>query len=212
VVVLTKSDVVADPASALAEAAAVAAGAPVLAASGVTGEGIADVAAFLAPGRTGAFVGPSGAGKSTLVNALLGAAVQRTAPVRAHDARGRHATTGRRLFALEGGGAIVDGPGIRELRLWDAAGLDAAFDDVGALAARCRFRDCRHAGEPGCAVATAVEAGELDARRVEGLRKLEREAEFQRRRQDGAAAREERQRWKGISKEIRRLYRERGRK
>jgi ribosome biogenesis GTPase len=209
--ILTKCDLVADPAPALAEAVAVAGGAPVLAASAVTGRGIDDVRALLAPGLTGAFVGPSGAGKSTLVNALLGAEVQRTAPVRARDARGRHATTSRRLFALEGGGAIVDGPGLRELRLWDAAGLDAAFDDVAALAARCRFRDCRHAGEPGCAVAEAVEAGELDAGRLEGLRKLEREAEHQERRRDGAAAREERRRWKGVARSIRRLHRERGR-
>ncbi|HSD19513.1 MAG TPA: ribosome small subunit-dependent GTPase A [Anaeromyxobacter sp.] len=210
-VVLTKPDLVPDPGAALGEAAAVARGAPVLAASGLTGEGMEDVARLLAPGRTGVFVGPSGAGKSTLVNALLGAEIQVTAAVREHDARGRHATTGRRLFLLAGGGAVIDGPGIRELRLWDAGGLGAAFDDVAALAERCRFRDCRHDGEPGCAVVAAVEGGALDRARLESLRKLEREIEVQEARRGGAAARVEKQRWKGIKRELRRVYRNRGR-
>lgn len=210
-VILTKADLV-DPRAALAEAAAVASGAPVLAASGVTREGVDAIARLLAPGLTGVFVGPSGAGKSTLVNALLAAPVQDTAPVRTRDARGRHTTTGRSLFVLPGGGAVIDGPGIRELRLWDAEGLEAAFDDVTALAARCRFRDCRHAGEPGCAVAAAVEAGALDRDRLENLRKLEREAAFQEARRDGATAQAERQRWKTIKKEVRRFYRDRGRR
>lgn len=210
-VVLTKTDLVPDGGAALAEAAEVARDAPVVAASGMTGEGVGELARLLAPGRTAVLVGPSGAGKSTLVNALLGAEVQATAAVRPHDARGRHRTTGRRLFVLDGGGAVIDGPGIRELRLWDATGLEAAFEDVAALAARCRFRDCRHSGEPGCAVAAAVDAGALDRGRLESLHKLEREAELQEARRDGAAARAERQRWKGVRREIRRLYRDRGR-
>jgi ribosome biogenesis GTPase / thiamine phosphate phosphatase len=211
-VILTKPDLVGDPGAALAEAAAVAAGAPVLAASGLTGEGVDAIARLLAPGLTGVLVGPSGAGKSTLVNALLGASVQETAPVRAHDARGRHTTTGRSLFPLPTGGAVIDGPGIRELRLWEADGLEAAFDDVAALAGGCRFRDCSHAGEPGCAVAAAVEGGVLDPARLENLHKLEREAAFQELRRDGATARAERQRWKPIRKELRRMYRDRGRR
>jgi ribosome biogenesis GTPase len=145
------------------------------------------------------------------VNALLGASVQATAEVRAHDARGRHTTTGRRLFVLPSGGAVIDGPGIRELRLWDASGLDAAFDDLAALAASCRYRDCGHAGEPGCAVEAAVAGGALDPRRVENYQKLRREAAFQETRRDGAAARAEKQRWRAVSREIRRLYRDRGR-
>jgi ribosome biogenesis GTPase len=210
-VILTKPDLAADVAAARAEAAAAVPGAPVLAVLGLTGEGIDDLARLLAPGRTGVFVGPSGAGKSTLVNALLGAAVQRTAPVRARDARGRHATSARGLFALPGGGAVIDGPGIRELRLWDSDGLEAAFEDVALLAGGCRFRDCRHAGEPGCAVAAAVDGGALGRERLESFRKLEREAAIQEARREGAAARAERQRWKGVRKEIRRLYRNRGR-
>jgi ribosome biogenesis GTPase len=184
----------------------------VLVASGLTGEGLAEIARILAAGLTGVFVGPSGAGKSTLVNAHLGAEVQPTAAVRERDARGRHTTTGRRLFALAGGGAVVDGPGIRELRLWDAEGLGAAFDDVAALASSCRFRDCRHEGEPGCAVAAAVDAGALDPGRLESLRKLGREAELQEARRAGAAAWAERQRWKGIRREQRRLQRDRSKR
>lgn len=209
-IVLTKADLSPDPAAALAEAGAVARGVPVIAASGVTGEGLDQLLALLAPGRTALFAGPSGAGKSTLVNALLGEAVQRTLEVRPHDHRGRHATTGRQLFALAGGGAVVDGPGIRELKLWDASGLGAAFDDVATLAAGCRFADCRHAAEPGCAVAVAVEAGQLAPERLASLQKLEREAEAQEARRDVGAARAERARWKPISKELRRLKRDRG--
>lgn len=210
--ILTKPDLAADLAAARAEAAAAVPGAQVLVASGLTGEGVTEIARLLAPGRTGVFVGPSGAGKSTLVNALLGAEVQRTAEVRARDARGRHATAGRRLFALPGGGAVIDGPGIRELRLWDRSGLEPAFADVAALAAACRFRDCRHEGEPGCAVAAAVEAGDLDGVRVESLRKLEREADLQAARREGSAAQAERQRWKAIRREQRRFQRDRGRR
>ena len=212
VVILTKPDLAADVAAATKEAAAAVPSVEVLVASGLTGEGVAEIARLLAPGRTGVFVGPSGAGKSTLVNALLGEEVQRTAEVRARDARGRHATTNRRLFALSGGGAVIDGPGIRELRLWDRGGLDPAFADVASLAAACRFRDCRHEGEPGCAVAAAVEAGDLDGARVENLRKLEREAELQAARRASSAALIERQRWKAIRKEQRRMQRDRGRK
>lgn len=210
-VVLTKADLVPDLGEALAEARSAAAGAPVLVASGVSGEGLDALAGLVGPGRTAVFVGPSGAGKSTLVNALLGRAEQPVGAVRARDARGRHTTTARRLFELPGGGSVIDGPGIRELRLWDAGGLAAAFDDVAALAAGCRFRDCSHAGEPGCAVAAAVEAGGLDAGRLESLRKLEREAALQEARRGGAAARAEKQRWRTIKKAQRRMYRDRER-
>jgi ribosome biogenesis GTPase / thiamine phosphate phosphatase len=232
VIVLTKPDL-ADPASsglrrpfpaeqssagshpalavALAAARGAAPGIEAFVASGLTGEGVATLAALLAPGLTGVFTGPSGAGKSTLVNALLGGVVQATAEVRAADARGRHTTTGRTLFPLPGGGAVIDGPGIRELQLWDAGGLDAAFEDVAALAARCRFSDCSHAGEPGCAVFEAVEAGSLEAARLESHRKLARELDRQALRRDGGAARAERARWRPIHKERRRQKKERGR-
>ena len=211
VVVLTKLDLEDEPAVALAEAAAAAPASRVLAVSATAGIGVDAVRALLAPGLTGVFVGPSGSGKSTLVNALLGAEVQATAEVRSWDARGRHKTTGRRLFALAGGGAVIDGPGIRELKLWDAAGLDAAFEDVAAIAAGCRFRDCAHEDEPGCAVREAVEAGRLDPARLESLRKLEAEARAAAARRGGAEARAEKQRWRAVAKEIRRFYKDRRR-
>ena len=211
VIILTKPDRAEDLAAALAESRAAAPGVQVEVASGLTGEGVAALAARLHPDRTGVLVGPSGAGKSTLTNALLGREAQRTAPVRASDDRGVHTTSGRELFPLPGGGALVDGPGIRELRLWDASGLDATFEDLAAIAARCRFRDCSHGAEPGCAVREAVAEGCIDAARVESHRKLALELARQAERREGGAARAERERWKAVSKELRRLSRERRR-
>jgi ribosome biogenesis GTPase / thiamine phosphate phosphatase len=208
VIVLTKPDRAEDLAAALAEARAAAPAVEVEVASGLTGEGVAALAARLRPDRTGVLLGPSGSGKSTLTNALLGREAQRTAPVRALDDRGVHTTSGRELFPLPGGGALVDGPGLRELRLWDASGLDAAFEDLAALAARCRFRDCSHGAEPGCAVREAIAEGSIDAVRVESHRKLALELARQAERRQGGAARAERERWKAVSKELRRLSRE----
>jgi ribosome biogenesis GTPase len=210
-VLLTKPDLTEDAAGDLADAAAAVPGVPVLVASGRTGEGIDAIRALLSGGRTGVFVGPSGSGKSTLVNALLGAEVQATAEVREADRRGRHTTTGRRLFQLEGGGAVIDGPGIRELRLWDGGGVAEAFQDIAELAAGCRFADCAHAGEPGCAVEAAAAEGGLDPDRLASFHKLGDEARAQEARQGGAAARAEKQRWRTVSKAVRRFYKDRGR-
>lgn len=209
VVLLTKVDLLdlpEDRGAVLDEAQGAAGAVPVHAVSTVTGEGEGEVRALLAEGRTAVFVGPSGAGKSTLVNALLGAEVQATEEVRPRDARGRHRTTGRRLFLVPGGGAIVDGPGLRELKLWDPEGIGAAYEDVAELAARCRFRDCRHAGEPGCAVRAAVEEGALDPDRVEGLRKLEGEARAAASRQGGPAGQEAKRSARALSRTIRRYH------
>ncbi|HSN91373.1 MAG TPA: ribosome small subunit-dependent GTPase A [Anaeromyxobacteraceae bacterium] len=204
VVLLSKVDLIVDPAPWVEAAAAAAPGVEVLPLSARTGQGLDAVRSRLAPGVTAVLAGSSGVGKSTLVNALLGEDAQRTAEVRARDRRGRHTTGARRLFLLPGGGALIDGPGMRELALWDDAGLDAAFPDVGALAAACRFRDCRHEDEPGCAVRAAVREGRLDPGRLEGLRKLARETEIQAQRRDAGAAAAERRRWKAIHKEVRR--------
>ena len=206
VVLLNKADVAADAAAWLAEAAAAAPGVPAHLVSALTGEGVAAVGEHLAGHRTGVLVGSSGAGKSTLVNRLLGGERQRVAAVRAHDHRGRHCTTARELFVLPGGGCLIDGPGIRELQLWDAdEGLGAAFADIAALASGCRFRDCRHDGEPGCAVAAAVAAGALDAARVASLHKLERELASLAARQSGAARLEEKRRWRPIHRALRKM-------
>jgi ribosome biogenesis GTPase len=190
-VLLTKLDLLdlEEDREAMLDAARGAAGsAPVLGLSMRTGEGLDAVRALLAPGRTAILVGASGAGKSTLVNALVGEEVQATEEVRAKDARGRHRTTGRHLFLLEGGGAIIDGPGIRELKLFDPEGIEAAYEDVADVAAACRFRDCRHEDEPGCAVRAAIEEGTLDEARVHGLKKLRAEARAAAERFGGPAA------------------------
>jgi ribosome biogenesis GTPase len=209
VVLVTKIDLLDRPGdreAVLAEAREAAAPAGVIAVSAEAGEGIAEVRELLAPGRTAIFVGASGAGKSTLVNALLGAEVQATEAVRARDARGRHRTTGRRLFLVPGGGSVIDGPGVRELKLWDPEGIEAAYDDVAAVAAGCRFRDCRHEDEPGCAVRDAVAEGRLDPARVSGLAKLEEEARAAAARHGGHAEGEARRRARTLSRAIRRFY------
>ncbi|HET7488673.1 MAG TPA: ribosome small subunit-dependent GTPase A [Acidimicrobiales bacterium] len=188
--VLTKADAAPDPAAAVAEAEAVAGGVTVLATSAATGTGVDEIRALLGPATTLAFIGPSGAGKSTLVNRLVGTPVQPTAAVRGTDHRGRHTTTARHLVPVPGGGVLLDTPGLRSLALWDAeAGVAAVFEDVEALAAGCRFGDCRHDGEPACAVRAAVDAGTLGERRLESWAKLRREVESFERRHDEHARR-----------------------
>lgn len=170
-VVLSKGDLSADPPADTRRVEAIAGGAPVLALSALHGWGVNALRAAIVPGTTAAMLGTSGVGKSTLVNLLLGEEVQRTLPVREGDDRGRHATTRRELFALPGGGLLIDTPGVRRPALDGGAGLEATFDDIAALAERCRFTDCRHDSEPGCAVREAVAP-----QRLASLRKLEREA------------------------------------
>lgn len=194
VIVLTKLDVVEDPSAALAEVAAVAGGAPVQALSSTTGEGIDALHRLLAGDRTVVLLGESGAGKSTLLNRLAGQEVQRTAEVRTRDAKGRHTTVTRDLVVLPTGGVVIDTPGLRSLGLLDAdEGLASAYPDIEALAPDCRFRDCRHGTEPGCAVVAAVGEGAIDAERVARYRAMQDEldagaaevVEVQRRRDAG---------------------------
>jgi ribosome biogenesis GTPase len=187
-VVLTKSDLAADPAAVADQVARASPGAEVLAVSARTGSGLEPLRPYVARGCTLGLLGPSGAGKSSLVNALAGATVMYTQKLRA-DGRGRHTTTYRALIPLPGGGAVLDTPGIRAVGLVDqAAGLDRAFADLTGLAQDCRFRDCRHEHEPGCAVLAAVEVGELSPRRVASWHKLQRELAYQERRRVGHGA------------------------
>ena len=191
VVVLTKADLCADVPSAVEAVREQALGVDVLPVSSVTGEGLAEVGALLGPGRTAAMVGPSGVGKSSLANALAGRTVAGTREIR-EDGRGRHATTARELHLLPGGGLLVDTPGMRELALYDDAdGVDSAYADVVELAAGCRFRDCGHRGEPGCAVAAAIDDGRLDPARFTAWRKLQAEVHRQFLRVDARARAEE---------------------
>lgn len=204
-VVLNKADVCADPWSRVAEVERHAVGVPIHVISALRAEGIEAVRACIHDGMTVALVGSSGAGKSTLVNALLGEERMRTGEVRARDGRGCHVTTHRQLVLLPGGGLLLDTPGMRELQLLDDDGIDSVFGDIAALAGRCRFRDCGHDSEPGCAVKAAVESGELDADRFEHYRKLEREAQANELRHDEHRRRQAERVWGQLSDEVAQL-------
>jgi ribosome biogenesis GTPase / thiamine phosphate phosphatase len=202
VVVLTKSDLADDVAGPLLEAEAVAFGVPIHAASAVTGEGLDELHAHLGRGRTAALLGSSGVGKSTLVNRLADEQLLATAEIRS-GGRGRHTTTRRELVLLPGGGLVLDTPGMRELQLWESAeGLGEAFTDVETLASRCRFSDCAHRREPGCAVRDAIGRGELPAERYASYEKLKRELHRLEIRLDKRARSEEARRRRASYREI----------
>jgi ribosome biogenesis GTPase len=176
VVVLNKADLADDVDAAVANVAPIAGGAPVHAVSATTGIGLAELAARFGDGRTAALIGSSGVGKSTLLNALAGVEVEGTGAIRENDDRGRHTTTRRHLVHVPGRGLILDTPGMRELSLADDdGGLDVAFSDIDELATACRFTDCQHDREPGCAVRGAIAEGSLDPARLASRRKLDRE-------------------------------------
>ena len=204
VVVVNKIDRCDDPEGRRWEAAAAAPGVPVHLVSAVDGRGLEDLAQYLGQGATVGLLGLSGVGKSSLANALAGGALQSTGTVRSDDGRGRHTTTRRSLLRLPGGACLMDTPGMREMGMIAAEdGLGQVFADVAELAPRCRFADCRHSTEPGCAVLAGVDAGTLDPDRLEAWRKLEREMAYQARRDDVLLRAAERRLWARRTREYR---------
>lgn len=212
VLLLTKSDLAVEVAARVAEVETIAFDIPVHAVSSRTGDGLDEVLSYLAPGVTAALLGSSGVGKSTLANALLGEELLATREIR-DDGRGRHTTTRRELVQLPGGGLLIDTPGMRELQLWSADdGLEEAFEDVTSLFEHCRFSDCSHESEPGCAVKEALASGTLAPERWQSYLSLQAELAHLERRLDKRAAAEDRKRWRSVAKLSREAARAKGRR
>jgi ribosome biogenesis GTPase / thiamine phosphate phosphatase len=200
VVLLTKADVTDSPEDLRAELEAVSMGTPVMVTSSITGDGVDAIAQELLPARTGVLLGPSGAGKSTLINRIVGADIMRTGAIHGPSGEGRHMTSHRQLVQLPRGGMIIDTPGLREAQLWEGEeALGNIFDDIEMLTLRCRFTDCAHDTEPGCAIKAALASGALDAHRFRSYRKLQRELRAVAAKTDARIRSEERKKWKQIS-------------
>ena len=207
VVILTKADLVASPATERDEVQDACPGAEVICVSTDPAHpahaGLAAIRALLPAGSTGTFAGPSGVGKSSLVNALAGREMLATGEIRA-DGKGRHTSVTRELVTLPWGAVVIDTPGLRGVQLWDAEeGLDAAFADIAALASRCRFTDCRHRTEPGCAVLAAIADGSLSQRRLDSHDRLQREQTWLASRYDARLRAEQKAKWKSLHKQVR---------
>jgi ribosome biogenesis GTPase / thiamine phosphate phosphatase len=201
VVLLNKADLCPDVPGFLRSLETVTAAVDVYAVSAKEKTGIEVIRQYLIRGKTVAFLGSSGVGKSALINALLGYERQAVGEVREHDHTGHHTTTTRELILLPGGGAVIDTPGMREIQMWAGEDdLENTFEDIAVLAEQCRFKDCKHQAEPGCAVKKAIDKGELDIKRFEYYIKLQKEIHYHEARQAGSLRLEEKLRWKKISK------------
>lgn len=199
VIVLNKADICKDIEGSVKDVEAIAPGVPIFAISATEHTGLEKLSPFLGPGRTVVLLGSSGVGKSTIINALEGHARQKVGDIREDDSRGRHTTTARELIVLENGGVIIDNPGMRELQLWDAGeGIAGTFGDIEALAAQCKFSDCQHASEPGCAIKKALKEGSLSGARLESYHKLQRELLALQRKKDPALMAAERKKWQKL--------------
>jgi ribosome biogenesis GTPase len=201
VIVLNKCDLCPDVAQSIGEAETVAFGVPIFAASALSGQGLDELRAYIVPGSTSALLGSSGVGKSSLINRLTGSDDLPVGEVREHDGRGRHITTWRELIMVPGGGVVIDTPGMRELQLWaERESLEGSFEDIADLARACRFTDCGHKTEPGCAVKQAIEEGRLEDARLRSYGKLQRELAYLAVRKDLRARIYEKTRYKQIAK------------
>lgn len=203
IIVLTKKDLCEDPSEYVDQVEKIAFGVPIYAVSSFTGEGIDQLQQLLADGKTGALLGSSGVGKSSLTNALCEENVMVVQTIRTDDDKGRHTTTHRELFQLPNGGLLIDTPGMREFQLWNNSdSLESSFNDIEALAQHCRFRDCEHKKEPGCAVLAALQEGTLEQERYTSYFKLKRELAFIERKTNAQAQTAEKNKWKKISNQI----------
>jgi ribosome biogenesis GTPase / thiamine phosphate phosphatase len=201
VVVLNKADLCSDVPGFISSLETATAGINVHAVSAVKHDGLEALRQYIRPGTTVAFLGSSGVGKSALINALLGFERQEVQEVRGRDYTGRHTTTSRELILMPGGGTAIDTPGMREIQMWAGEDdLGETFQDISTLAAKCRFRDCSHQSEPGCAVRAAIDRGDLDASRLDSYEKLQAEIRYRESRQAGSVRLEEKLRWKKIAK------------
>ncbi|WP_299410057.1 ribosome small subunit-dependent GTPase A [Acaryochloris sp. IP29b_bin.148] len=204
VIVLNKVDLCEQLDQYLQDLAAIALGVPVIQISALHHQGLEALESYLQPGQTVALLGSSGVGKSTLTNQLMEEEIQAVQAVRADDSRGRHTTTSRQLMGLPSGAVLIDTPGMRELQLWTTSGVSQTFAEIETLATQCRFRDCQHQQEPGCAVQAALADGRLDIQRLQSYQKLQREEAYLQRKQDQKAQLNTKARWKQITKSMRR--------
>ncbi|AKG21563.1 ribosome small subunit-dependent GTPase A [Calothrix sp. 336/3] len=207
VIVLNKADICPNLEECLAEVESVALGVPIITISAATSQGLEALQTYLQPGQTVALLGSSGVGKSTITNQLLGETVQTVQTVRQGDNRGKHTTTHRELLRLPNRGLIIDTPGMRELQMWSGdEGISGSFADIEELAQQCRFRDCQHKHEPGCAVRQALQDGSLDASRFANYQKLQREIKYMETKQDQREYIAEKEKWKKITKAMRNYH------
>jgi ribosome biogenesis GTPase len=207
VILLNKADLCGEAEDRLREAEAVAIGAPIHMISAKQMTGLESVRSYCQTGNTIILIGSSGVGKSTLTNALLGKSIQSTQSIREDDSHGRHTTTRKSLFLLPEGGLLLDTPGLREIQLWgDTAGLSSTFADIETLSQDCRFQNCQHESEPGCAVKDAIEKGKLPQERLDSYHKLQKELQYQSSRENYWKLEARRKKWKMISKMVKKLH------
>lgn len=201
VIILNKTDLVNNPDEYVSRAESIAFGVPVIPVSGLTDSGIDDLKRYIRARNTIVFLGSSGVGKSTIINRLFGMERQRVNSVRESDQKGRHTTTGRELMILPDGGILIDTPGMREFQPWkNEEDTARAFEDIESIASGCRFRDCKHESEPGCAVREALKQGDLDPGRYKNYNRMKREARYLETRMEGSAQLAEKKKWKAINK------------